>query len=96
MQQSELTKVKVHNEIELCETSDMEVKQIIERLLLQNRISYCIKWKKVGFFWNNRHNCIFCVNDNACSEAAALIEELDDDTYSKLRLIMQKSPERYF
>lgn len=96
MQQSELTKVKVHNEIELCETSDMDAKQVIERILLQNRISYCIKWKKQGFFWNSHDNCIFCVNDNASSEAIALIEELDDDTYSKIRVIMQKSPERYF
>ena len=44
--QPEYTKVKVHNEIELCETSDMEIKQKIERVLLHNRISYYIKWYK--------------------------------------------------
>lgn len=96
MQQTELTKVKVHNEIELCETADMDVKQVIERALLKNRISYCIKWKKQGFFWNSHDICIFCVNDNAMNEAAAIIDGLDDETYNKIRVIMQKSPERYF
>lgn len=36
------TKVKVHNEVELCETSDMDVKSRIEKTLLENRISYYI------------------------------------------------------
>ena len=34
------TKVKVHNEVELCETADMDVKSQIEKTLLENRISY--------------------------------------------------------
>lgn len=48
--QPEFTKLKVHNEIELCETADMDVKQKIERTLLANRISYYIKWRKQGIF----------------------------------------------
>ncbi len=96
MQQSEYTKVKVHNEVDLCETSDMDVKQIIERIMLKNRISYCIKWHKQGFLWNSRNVCVFCINENAKEEAAALIEALDDDTYSKVQILLQKSKERYF
>ena len=38
--QTMYTKVKVHNEIEVCETADMEVKSRIEKVLLENRISY--------------------------------------------------------
>lgn len=43
------TKVKVHNEVELCETADMDVKSQIEKTLLENRISYYIKWYKQAF-----------------------------------------------
>ena len=71
--QPEYTKVKVHNEIELCETTDMEVKQQIERVLLRNRISYYIKWHKQGLFRRNRDVCLFCVNDNSKEEAEELI-----------------------
>ena len=34
------TTLKVNNEIELCEVSDPDCKQLIERALLKNRISY--------------------------------------------------------
>ena len=38
------TTLKVNNEIELCEVSDPDCKQLIERALLKNRISYYIRW----------------------------------------------------
>jgi len=41
--------VKVNNEIELCEVSDIDCKKRIERELLKNRISYYIRWPKVSF-----------------------------------------------
>ena len=47
------TKVKVHNEVDLCETADMDVKSQIEKALLENRISYYIKWFLQGFFWKS-------------------------------------------
>ena len=42
------TTLKVNNEIELCEVSDPDCKQLIERALLKNRISYYIRWPKAS------------------------------------------------
>lgn len=39
-------KVKVHNEIAWCEVNDPVVKEQLERVLLKNRVSYCISWGK--------------------------------------------------
>lgn len=94
--QPEYTKVKVHNEIELCETTDMEVKQQIERVLLRNRISYYIKWHKLGIFKRNRNVCVFCINDNSKEEAEELIRSLSKDIESKVHFLLRKSEESYF
>ncbi len=94
--QTEYTKLKVYNEIELCETWDMDVKQQIERILLRNRISYYIKWYKEGLFKRNHNVCIFCVNDSSRDDAEQLIRSLDKDIDSKVRFLMRKQEERFF
>ena len=90
------TKVKVHNEVELCETSDMDVKSRIEKTLLENRISYYIKWYKQGFFWNSKNVCVFCVNENSKDEAEALINGLAGEHGDKIRFLMSKSKDCFF
>ena len=93
--QTEYTKLKVHNEIELCETSDMEVKQQIERVLLSNRISYCLKWYKTGIF--RRYNvCVFCVNSNSTEVAEELILSIGEEAEDRIRFLKRKVEERYF
>ncbi|MGN1147574.1 MAG: hypothetical protein ACI4TB_04075 [Lachnospiraceae bacterium] len=94
--QPEYTRLKVNNEIELCETADMEMKQQIERILLRNRISYYIKWYKQGLFRRNRNICIFCVNDSAKDDAEQLIRSLAKDIESKVKFLMRRSEESYF
>ena len=94
--QPEYTKVKVHNEIELCETTDMEVKQQIERVLLRNRISYYIKWHKQGLFRRNKDVCLFCVNDNSKEEAEELIRSISKDIESKVRFLLRKTGDSCF
>lgn len=94
--QTEYTKLKVHNEIEICETADMEMKQQIERVLLRNRISYYIKWYKQGLFRRNRDVCIFCINDSARDEAEKLIRSLAEDIDSKVQFLMRRSEDSYF
>lgn len=94
--QPEYTKVKVHNEIELCETSDMEIKQKIERVLLHNRISYYIKWYKQGFLRRNRNICVFCINDSAKEEAEQLIRALGEGIEDKVRFLMRRTEESFF
>lgn len=90
------TKVKVHNEVELCETTDMDVKSQIEKTLLENRISYYIKWYKQGFFWNSKNVCVFCVNENSKDEAEELINGLAGKHGDKIRFLMSKSKDCFF
>ncbi len=90
------TKVKVHNEVELCETADMDVKSRIEKTLLENRISYYIKWYKQGFFWNSKNVCVFCVNENSKDEAEELINGLAKNEEDKIRFLMSKSKDCFF
>lgn len=90
------TKVKVHNEVELCETADMDVKSRIEKTLLENRISYYIKWYKQGFFWNSKNVCVFCVNENSKDEAEELINGLAGENRDKIRFLMSKSKDCFF
>ena len=90
------TKVKVHNEVELCETADMDVKSRIEKTLLENRISYYIKWYKQGFFWNSKNVCVFCVNENSKDEAEEVINGLAGENGDKIRFLMSKSKDCFF
>ena len=90
------TKVKVHNEVEICETADMDVKSRIEKTLLENRISYYIKWYKQGFFWNSKNVCVFCVNENSKDEAEELINGLAGKHGDKIRFLMSKSKDCFF
>lgn len=94
--QSELTKLKVHNEMALCETTDMEMKQKIEHVLLENRISYYIKWYRQGLFKRNREVCVFCVNENAKDQAEELVQALAKDSEAKVKFLLRRLDERYF
>ena len=38
-------KVKVHNELEWCQVTDITTKEKIEKILLKNRVSYFVKWE---------------------------------------------------
>ena len=77
--ESKFSKVKVNNEIELCRVTDMKVKTMIERALLEARISYFIKWEKPGLFSGGRkQSCVFQVNEwqieLACDDSRTGIE----------------------
>ncbi len=89
------TAVKVHNEIELCEVSDLECKRMIERALLQNRISYYIRWPKTNIFHRNKDLCIICVNDNARDEAENVIRAICDESGYNVRFLMKKFQNNY-
>ena len=45
-------KVKVHNELEWCQVTDMATKEKIEKVLLKHRVSYFVKWEKPKLFSN--------------------------------------------
>ena len=78
------TTLKVNNEIELCEVSDPDCKQLIERALLKNRISYYIRWPKASFFSRKKDACIICINDN-----------VKDESGYNVRFILKRSSNNY-
>ena len=84
------TNFKVNNEIELCEISDEEWKKLIEKALLQNRISYCIRWAKASFF-SKKQNCIICVNDNSKETAEALVRDICDESGYQVKFLFRSS-----
>lgn len=89
------TALKVNNEIELCEVSDSDCKRMIERALLQNRISYYIRWPKNGIFQRNKDLCIICVNDNVRDEAEEVIRAICDESGYSVRFIMKRFQNHY-
>lgn len=93
--QPEYTKLKVNNEIELCETSDMEIKRKIERILLQKRISYFMKWHRQGVL-RKREICTICVNDSVRDEAEQLIRAELKEVDDKIKFLLRKPDDRFF
>lgn len=85
------TSLKINNEVEICEISDMNTKEQIEKILLQNRISYFIKWPKIKFFNRRKILCILCVNDNSKELAEEVIKSLGPDVTDYVRFILRKS-----
>lgn len=89
------TTLKVNNEIELCEISDMECKQLIERELLKDRISYYIRWPKPSLFSRKKNVCIICVNDNAKESAENVVRSICDEKGYAVKFLMKRSPNQY-
>lgn len=82
---SELTTVKVNNEVEFCKVYNVKRKEEIERLLLKNRISYFVKWQEQGVFKrmfssDSKESIIFiiCIHDTAVAQAKELVADMQD------------------
>ena len=89
------TSVKVNNEIELCEISNLECKRLVERALLQERISYYFRWLKPSIFRRNKNVCIICVNDNSKETAEEIIRSVCDETGYPVKFLMRKTQNQY-
>lgn len=94
MQQPIYANLKFNNEIELCEVADEDCKKLIEKALLQNRISYFIRWTKASLF-SKRQNCIICVNDNSKEAAEELVRSICDEAGYKVKFLMRSSSNDY-
>lgn len=91
MLETQYTKVKVHNEIELCEVGDIETKDKIEKELLKNRVSYFLRWTKPRWFSSKRSGtCIFCVNEAQRELAEEAIHNLGADAGQNIKMLMKK------
>lgn len=93
--QSIYSSVKVNNEIELCEVADMDCKRLIERELLNNRISYYMRWTKSSIFHPTKSHCIICVNENALDEAEEIVRNICDESGYNVKFLFRKSNANY-
>ena len=71
--------VKVHNEVEFCTITDLNVKKQLERLFLDERISYYEKWDDVSFFkrvfaGGEKSKCTLCINEMQRDKAEEILE----------------------
>lgn len=89
------TSLKVNNEIELCEVSDLDCKHLIERELLKNRISYYIRWQKNSIFSRRKNICVICINDTARENAENIVRAVCDESGYQVKFLMKKSINNY-
>lgn len=85
----------VYNEVELCEVADPQCKVLIEKGLLNKRISYYIRWPKISIFNRRKHLCIICVNDNAKEEAENIVRTICDESGYQVRFLLRRSHNVY-
>ncbi len=90
-------KVKVHNELEWCQVTDLSTKEKIEKLLLKHRVSYFVKWEKPKLFSNDKFGtCIFCGTQLHNATAEEAIAELADEIRGKIRFINRKVDKTFY
>lgn len=92
--------VKVHNEVEFCTISDSNAKKQLERLFLDERISYYEKWEDVSFFkrifsGQDKSRCTLCINEMQKDKADELLEE-HPEIKAGIELINRKVERTFF
>lgn len=95
---NQMTRVKVNNEIDLCEVANEKVRRKLEAALQYARVSYFLRWQEPGFFkkvfMHERTRLIFCVNAAQLENALAVCDELML-TEKEIRYLGEKSKNRY-
>lgn len=78
-----LSSKSVDNEVDFCKVYDMETKEKIEKILLKNRISYCVHWEEKGilqrFFFTrpkDKTACVFRIHDEEVPRARELVKNV--------------------
>ena len=89
------TALKVNNEIEFCEVENLDCKREIERGLLENRISYYIRWLKPSLFSRKKDCCIICINDSARDAAEMIVRSICEHNGYEVKFLMKRSPNHY-
>lgn len=76
-----MTKVRVNNEIDLCEVSSEKVRKKIEAALQYARVSYFLRWQEPSFlrkiFLHEKTRLIFCINSAQVDDALRVFDELE-------------------
>ena len=95
--ENQMTKVKVNNEIDLCEVANEKVRRKLEGALQYARVSYFLRWQEPGFFrrsfLHERTKLIFCVNAAQLDDALRVCDELGF-TEKEVRFLGEKSKNR--
>ena len=90
-------KVKVHNELEWCQVTDLETKEKIEKMLLKNRVSYFVKWEKPKLFSNEKFGtCIFCVNQLQKEIADAALHGMEEEIKGRIKFVNRKVDKTFY
>jgi len=96
--ENEMTKVKVNNEIDLCEVSSEKVKKKLEAALQYARVSYFLRWQEPGFFakhfLHEKTRLIFCVNAAQLDDALQVFDDLQLSE-KEVKILGNKSNNRY-
>lgn len=90
MEKKNLTSRPVNNEVDFCRVYDMETKKKIEKILLDNRISYCCHFEDKGilqkFFFTKpgeKIACVFRIHDEEVPRAKKLVRSVLGDNKKK-------------
>lgn len=81
---SEMTKVKVDNQVAFCRVTSQKQKEEIERRLLQSRISYFARqeersfWGKLFSGKGSEAAFIICIHTTVVDEARELLKDMQD------------------
>ena len=89
------TTLKVNNEIELCEVSDPDCKQLIERGSFKKSDFLLYPLAEVLFFNRKKDSCIICINDNVRDTAEEIVRGICDESGYNVRFILKRSSNTY-
>lgn len=97
--ENQMTRVKVNNEMDLCEVANEKVRRKLEAAFQYARVSYFLRWQEPGFFkkifLHEKTRLIFCVNSAQLDDALNVIEELEF-TEKEITYLGVKSKNKYF
>ena len=96
--ENEMTKVKVNNEIDLCEVSNEKIRRKIEAALQYARVSYFLRWQEPGFFGKHflheKTRLIICINAAQVDDALRVFNDLNLSE-KDVHMLGNKSHNRY-
>lgn len=76
---NELSLIAMNNEVPFCRVTSLKAKENVERVLLNNRISYYVKWKEQSFFsrlFGGKESVVFVIyiHDTMVDKARSLLK----------------------
>jgi len=93
--QTIMSSLKVNNEYELCEVYSEDLKNSIEQGLLQERISYFIRYPKPKLFSRHKYICVFCVHEDSLDLAEEIVREMCGEDESQVKFLVRRNPVSY-